>query len=389
MLIGAPKVSHDGDEVVISARVEIGSGNELPEVLWFRVPREAEDLISPRADAFAAALALLAASRGEPLSLRAPLSPRLGYGLREYLRAFSGWFPLKFSVVEVRGEGYVPAIPPSDGVTMTAFTGGVDSFYTVWDHLPDRLPVPRACVEYALFVHGFDIPLADTQTYRVACETYDPILRRAGVRLLRLSTNARDFLREIPWEPAHGAPVAAAALILSAGTRRLLVPTGSVYDTTLPHGTDHRVVHWLSTEALESVAFGMHADRSTKIAALAGWPETYGALRVCWERPDGVRNCGRCEKCLRTMISLELCGGLERYTTFNAALTPETIAGLRLVTDVERLYMIPLARQARAAGRTDLARAIEKAIRRGTHVPCRRRATDWWDRLWQRIVRQV
>jgi hypothetical protein len=53
-----------------------------------------------------------------------------------------------------------------------------------------------------------------------------------------------------------------------------------------------------------------------KTAAIGAWPPTFGMLRVCVCYDSAVINCGRCEKCLRTMMTLDLLGLLDRQTSF-------------------------------------------------------------------------
>jgi hypothetical protein len=49
------------------------------------------------------------------------------------------------------------------------------------------------------------------------------------------------------------------------------------------------------------------------VLAIAEDPVAHVTLRVCWLNPDQSNNCGRCEKCLRTMTSLAAAGVLSRF----------------------------------------------------------------------------
>ena len=65
-----------------------------------------------------------------------------------------------------------------------------------------------------------------------------------------------------------------------------------------------------STEAVEVVHDGAETRRVDKVAALAASPLALRYLRVCWENRGGAYNCGRCGKCMRTMVDLDLAGAL-------------------------------------------------------------------------------
>lgn len=51
-------------------------------------------------------------------------------------------------------------------------------------------------------------------------------------------------------------------------------------------------------------------------------------LRVCTDNPGQVYNCGRCPKCLRTMVNLRIVGALERCPTFARPLDLKKVAQL-------------------------------------------------------------
>jgi hypothetical protein len=58
--------------------------------------------------------------------------------------------------------------------------------------------------------------------------------------------------------------------------------------------------------------------RIEKIKMISQWPETYARLDVCTrpaaKRPKTrFRNCGHCQKCGRTLLTLDAIGALESY----------------------------------------------------------------------------
>src|SRR5690606_18532962 len=79
----------------------------------------------------------------------------------------------------------------------------------------------------------------------------------------------------------------------------------------------------------------------------------------CWRDPRAY-NCGKCEKCLRTMIMLELNGHLERCATLPTELNLDDVESTRLLRrGVVRWRR--LQKEAESAGRRDVARAIHQA----------------------------
>ncbi len=54
---------------------------------------------------------------------------------------------------------------------------------------------------------------------------------------------------------------------------------------------------------------GAAFTRVEKVAAIADWQTGCDNLRVCWQGEHRGSNCGRCEKCQRTMFDF-ICNGL-------------------------------------------------------------------------------
>jgi len=66
------------------------------------------------------------------------------------------------------------------------------------------------------------------------------------------------------------------------------------------------------------------------VALLASQPAAQAHLRVCLVNWDGSYNCGRCEKCLRTMVAMEALGVLDRFPTFPNQVELSQLRGVSL-----------------------------------------------------------
>jgi hypothetical protein len=117
-----------------------------------------------------------------------------------------------------------------------------------------------------------------------------------------------------------------------------------------------------STERTEIVHTGHDAERLEKLAMLADHGIDWTTVRVC-HREAG--NCGRCEKCLRTMLGLYAVG-VDPAVAFAVPLRPVAVARMRIPvgliwywTEIEsalRRRDDPFDRQLRLAVRTVLLR---------------------------------
>jgi hypothetical protein len=150
-------------------------------------------------------------------------------------------------------------------------------------------------------------------------------------------------------DDAHGALLAAAMTLLAPSFRRGII-AGSV-----PHvfrrfpvwGSAASIDPFFSSDGFEIRDHGGDLVRSLKAAALARYPEMLGRLVVCFKRPGIAGNCGRCEKCTRTMLSFLAAGSGIPADAFPSGLDVE-LAGKRLRGMLE--YARPTLELARARG---------------------------------------
>jgi len=331
MRIHKPQFSDDEGEIRISARVDIDAPNlDVPDTLWFAFPQSYRDHVSDRADAFLVGLLPSAMALGEDIVVEAPVSPYLARGLREYQRVQSSWWPGVLREVNVDAELFAQTgRAPGEGVGC-AFSGGVDSFYTLWQHLRENEPLVDCRLTHCLIINGydFDVDLENTGRFRQTFETFEPMLRDIGIELLTSRTNLKQFRlacrRRSRLVSTLEAPISASILTLGNLFSRFFIPAAYAYRADSMHlGGGHPLtVPLLSTERTQIMADGCEASRVDKTEVIAEWPETYSRLRVCWRPPvfneqtGLVENCGHCEKCRRTMITLDTIGMLSRYQTF-------------------------------------------------------------------------
>ena len=335
-------MTYEAGDVCIAARFEMSTPlSYLPAELWYRFPEEYEPRIAQRADGFVASALLVAMYAGEDLTVRGAASPRLAYNLLEYRNIYHAWAPKLFQMVDIHFEKYV-AIPPGGGgaAVVTAFSGGVDSFYTLWAHLGDHQSNPDARITHGLFLHGLDLRLDDRDNYQVAYNYYANLFDNLGLELMTGSTNAHQFFEfRVDMVLADGPPLIGAAQLMSPFMRRFYTPSGmssvrSSYLKIVPSGTNPLIDHLLSTETLEIIHHGASVQRFDKVKTLVDWPVTYHRLRVCGDKQRlyGLQNCSSCQKCYRTTTILSILEALPNYDNFSQKLTPGSYLRWGLLT---------------------------------------------------------
>jgi hypothetical protein len=341
MIIHPPEISQQDGQLCLSARVEMQNQlSQVPNELWFKFPENYRDHITVRSDSFATSLLLLAMYYNEALVVKGEISPHLAYGLGEWQQIFHACYPKQFRIVDLQFDRLETTTKlESQGKVAAAFSGGLDSLYTLWRHIPSNQPILQAQLTHAIFIHGFDIALSQSEKYRILFERYSGELEPLGVTLLNVQTNAALFSRfRIKWELTHGGVLIGTALLFSRLLGRFYVNSTHAYrdfrsDPIL--GSSILTDHWLSTETLEIIHFGSSHQRIEKMAALAGWPIAQRTLRVCSNpnNNDFTSNCGRCTRCLLSKTRLELLGSLSKFVTFKEPFNYRDLFHLALALD--------------------------------------------------------
>ena len=311
---------------------------------------------APGAFASDAALALMlpaAMQAGQPLRLDGAVSPRLLGALPSIEALFAAW-GLPRVPVTTRRRRRTPWRPARRG-TACFFSGGVDSFYSVLTR--------RAELTHLIFVHGFDVPL-DSELRVSVSRAAREAAAAFGLELIEVETDLRRLIdRYISWELCHGAALASVALLFQERFRRVLIPSTHSYADLTPWGSHPLLDPLWSTELTEFIHDGTHATRLEKCLALADSDIALRHLRVCWENRNGSYNCGECEKCLRTMISLAAAGALDRCATLPHRLDAEAVAAMPVSGGNKKGYAKENLAALEATGaRPDLQDALRTAI---------------------------
>ncbi|MGH7475288.1 MAG: hypothetical protein ACRELD_03280 [Longimicrobiales bacterium] len=366
--IGLERAS--GGRVRLSAEVIGDDGATRP--CWFEVPADAADHLGRSGNPWAVALLPLAALRGEPLRIAAPVDGVLLDGLPRVLEIWRAWYPHLQAVLleaERADDPVDPVVRPAAGLPPRRvgafFSGGVDSFFTA---LRRRSGPPREAglIDELISVHGFDIPLGRPEAFERLAARHARVATSLGVTFVAMATNVREeLLAEVPWGPlAHGCALAATALALGSRYRTVLIPATGGYRDLHPWGSHPLTDPLLSTASTAFVHDGAAFSRVDKTRLLVAHPAAMSALRVCWESWSD-ENCGACGKCLRTVAILELLGGLSRCATFPAAsLDVGALARLQCAHSWDYRELRDIRALALVSGRPDVARAAAAAMRR-------------------------
>jgi len=359
--ISVPTLDSRGPRDTVTATIDVaGRSNELSYTFWNANP-------IPSGDAFVAAVLLPAMLHGLPIVSEAPVSARLLRQLEMIQDIYASWVPrLRRVTIMARGTA---ANGSRSRDAASFFTGGIDSSYTVLTR--------NAEIESLIYVHGFASPSWGQRRER-AGDRLRQVARMLRKRLVEVETNLAARLDEwldleklghlspdmYNFELAHGAALASVALLLQGTFGRIYLAGSHTYRDLFPWGSHPLLDPLWSTERLDLVHDGSAATRVDKARVVGQSGTALDALWVCTEEKEGgadAPNCGRCEKCVRTLINLRIVGARGHRAAFAEPLDLYRVSLLRAPA------MKPFLREnlaaAEAAG-TDpaLVRALRRAL---------------------------
>lgn len=367
-----------------------------PTLLAFETDEAFADDFAAAPEAFALAMMPVAAGLGEPrLEVEGRLCTRLAAGLASSMTLFASWYPWCRRVPVTATHGLHALFPATARRTVTFLSGGVDSLSLLRRNRADFPREHPLSVRDAIFFFGwnsFDAPGgAENPTRRRAHDAQRARLAALGAAegftLIPVRSNVRTFHPSFPFtrDVGFGAGMVATAHLFARRVTDVEFASNGHGPVPIPHASHPSLDPNHGSGAVEVRFSNPMAGRMEKVLDLVGWRAGLEALQVClaFEDPEeGAPNCGRCEKCRRTMLALYAVGALEQATTFPRHETPEGMAAAYRPSGAQqRVYALEVAGALDAAGRHDLAamlrERVARAARREQVRRLRRRLLAW------------
>lgn len=347
---------------------------------------EAEGAAPPETfDGVLCAVVMHAMGTRANIRLHGPATRQALRNLAEFQLAWSRWLPDRYEPVAIEADVVVDARPREGERALSAFSGGVDSTFTLLRNRPSADPTTFS-LEHVVLVHGFDIALANGDALEELVARTAPSRDLAGVRLQVVRTNSKELGLQ-SWEDSCGAQLAACLHLYSGTFSHALIGSSDPYDALVfPWGSNPVTDPLLSGGQMTIVNDGSAFCRTAKLAWLATWPAAVEALKVCWEGRYQGRNCGVCEKCVRTRINL-LAAGVSTTPGFEAPFDPRDIVRLPIESHMALGELQAIVRYGeRRAIDEPWFLALRARVSKGLSPP-RRSRRSWRGRMRQSLGR--
>lgn len=366
--------------------------NRVRIPLWYKVPSEYNSRITESCDPFVIAIILFAMKRSADILVHGKVSPSLLRNLEEFQAAWSAWCPDLYQPIEIRADVEEEQIRRvTSNQAIATFSGGVDSSLTVWRHKKGHCGRRELNIKAALMVHGFDIPLAKQEVFERATVKAKTMLNSLGIELIPMATNFREL--PLNWEDAFGTAAVSCLMLLQRGFSVGLIASSFPYQAlSFPYGSNPVTDRLLSSQAFRVVHDGAEFNRIEKMRQLKAWPECLENLRVCWQGEEADKNCGRCEKCVRTILIGRIVGmGLP--ACFTEDISDQEIENIQVkegpLTEMERVLDA-----AKEENITDSwVEALEKCIQKNkrqvrlaeSKAVIKKQIPPGWKKVWHQL----
>ena len=358
IIAGAPVYARDGEGTMVSLPYRRRSENG--EVTLLGVVNLRFNIVlpepAPSGNATLPLGLLVAMAAGLPLRMEAPVSPLLLENCDRFQEIHQSFFPDE-TIVPIRAEAAaVTQARPALGVG-SFLSNGVDSLHTILARLDE--------ITHFIFIIGFDIWLKHSEYAARSLAQARETAAKLGRPLIVVETNAFDFAHHyIPW-PRDGHPLQAGIGFLLSPLLGKIIQALDFSYRRFEVSAEHPHLY----EALCSEDFHIQPScgkytRQQKVRRLCQSPEWLPHLRVCWDMPEDRLNCGKCEKCLRTMIGLSI-EGASALCPVLPELKPEAVAQLTYASKSSSFYF-DMLREAEVSPHVspELLRALRACVHR-------------------------
>ncbi len=318
-----------GDNIRFTGKVVWEDSDRPAKEIYFETSEDFLDGSSCNPDAFIIACTVPAMHHGEKrISVDAEIDPALENGLYVVMSWFQNWFEPDREIVHIEAKGKKNGeVRRRPGRAAIFMSGGIDSLASL-RHNHINIPVDHPWyIRDGIFIEGQNIE-SDTrpETFERALDALSEVCSDAGISLLPVITNIRElepdthfFLKQF-----QSAILSSVAHTLAGRISMACISASESIPSTLklqkiqhfqPYGSHPLIDPNYGSSDLVIRHVSPELTRLDKTRLVADWNAGLQNIKVCPANWPG-KNCGRCEKCIRTMLALIALGRLEKTHAF-------------------------------------------------------------------------
>ena len=314
--IGAPYIAEGHDSVKLISNVKI---DDVLHRIYIAVdPSYAPFLVKDRSDGMLIGILHYALEFKHDICCEAPISEELLYGIQETLVPALQRGDQRIHVPTIECE--LISVPTSGAGIGTGISCGVDSFNTICSHYNTAYPHHNLTHLAVMNTGSFNAVYRDAGISHIKEKIWSRAKHVADELLLPLVKIDSNIALELEQNHylTHTYTDAFAIHYLAKLWKRYYYASAYPYDyvsfqNNLSHDVsryEQLLLNCLSTSSLQICLDGAAGTRNDKIRKIADFPAAQKYLHVCLRKAD---NCGKCEKCRRTMLAMDAEGKLDSF----------------------------------------------------------------------------
>ena len=280
-------------------------------------------------DAFVLVGMYLAMYHHTDLRIRGNMSKKLYKNCTWYIQKILCDFSDVLRPAKIFVEGFAPT--QAKGTLIgTGISCGVDSLSTIYDRFV-RESDPDYRVN-SLFIfncgsHG-DFGAPHTQiVFKSRVERAIQVADELKLPAVIVDSNLHQFRHDNDKDTVLFLSFYSCVLSMQAVIKRYYISSGCSYSSIKDLGRDNSMHHDLATscdsflipliqtERIELIIDGCQYRRVDKVRNMINWEIAQKYLNVCLiQKGEDSTNCGKCSKCLRTLLTIEILGKLDDFS---------------------------------------------------------------------------
>ncbi len=367
------KCTEKANFIRASARVTWESCNRPEQEIFIETEKMFSSDIIANPHAFLVGCIIPALYFGEKrIQVDAAVCPGLKEGLNVVMALMKTWTKNRFLPLVIEAETQTAVQYTNKKRQACLFlSGGMDSLAAL---RLNRLTYPESHPGYirdCFLVHGFDIGgvVERGPKYHVferAKRAMALVAEDADVNLIPVYTNIRHLCDDrVLWlNQFFGAVLAAVAHAFAPRIHLAFIASSYDIPNLVPCGSHPMLDPEYSSFDLKIRHRDVGLSRVEKLKIVAGWETAFQNFRVCLANVPDRLNCGRCEKCVRTMLELLSMGVLHKTRAFaENDVTPDLLDAFSITIRHREPFYEELIQPLKAQGCVEIAAAIEKKLR--------------------------
>jgi hypothetical protein len=269
----------DDGGTTYSATIELGRA--FRKKLWYKVPAQWSSFVTDSCDPLLLGMIFIAAEHRANIEVHGRISPSLLRNVIDFQNAWQAWLPQQFASIEINADKEAEDEPAqSSGLAICAYSGGVDSSFTIYRHQLYSIGRQKRNIDSALLASGFDFSLDKDETFARRAASAESLLNGIGLNLITMQTNFRELNSH--WIYTHGAALASSLMLFKRQfTEGIIAGTYDYNRLLLPWGSNPVTDHLLSSNSFQIIHDAPHWSRGGKLGALKNWPAAYDQGKHC------------------------------------------------------------------------------------------------------------